>query len=140
MHNGQCFRFEIILVSVFGFMLISWILSTVDAFISMDYHGNWAMGSKMTERSEWGKFHPFLLFQGSISMLVLLAHLRLLFSLQTHLSIGPVYSSLANAFVDILRLILLFGLIMLAFSIALMSLYVPYNKTEDSERLRHFYR
>ncbi|MEN2497983.1 MAG: hypothetical protein MHMPM18_002315 [Marteilia pararefringens] len=126
--------FDFALLFIYTTVIIALIASLFNIWINERY-------SKLLERHLWPKMHPLLILQSSVALLILFTHLRLLFFLQSHRVLGPIQSSLANACVDILRLILLFFFVLFVFTVALQGLFRPYSaenidqieiKTSDS--------
>ena len=127
LYNFSCIkRYNAITYFIFTCVVFMW-LYTDFIYFALKSTEN------LSERSFWPKEHPLLILQGLVSILALLCHVKLLFCLQIHPNLGPIHTSLANACVDILRLLALFIWVLLAFTIAISGLFSPYTAKDQKQ-------
>ncbi|KAJ8734114.1 hypothetical protein PYW07_014665 [Mythimna separata] len=109
---------EIIMLMLFGFTFVFWILAAIDVAINDE---------EFSERKYWSQHDPTLLAEGTFCLATIFAFFRLMFLCQLNYHLGPLQVSLGKMTIDIYKYILIFAIIISAFTAGLARFYQYYD-------------
>ncbi|XP_076547129.1 short transient receptor potential channel 4 isoform X2 [Osmia lignaria lignaria] len=122
--------FEIITIFLFIMTFMYWITAALDVRIN---------GQLELERKYWHKYDPTLIAEGIFCLATIMSFLKLLHICQLDYNLGPLQLSLGKMFKDVGKFIILFSIIILAFTSGTCRLYQYYDEmvqTDDESKIK----
>ncbi|KAG7190878.1 hypothetical protein KM043_006939 [Ampulex compressa] len=122
--------YEIIMIMLFILTFLFWITAALDVKIT---------GQVELERKYWHKYDPTLIAEGIYCLATIMAFFRLMFICQLDYDLGPLQLSLGKMTKDVGKFIVLFSIIIFAFSAGLCKLYQYYDEMvqiDDESKLK----
>ncbi|XP_061938714.1 short transient receptor potential channel 4-like [Apis cerana] len=122
--------FEMIMIFLFILTFLYWITAALDVKIN---------GQLELERKYWNTYDPTLIAEGIYCLATIMAFLKLLYICQLDYHLGPLQLSLVKMIKDVLKFIILFTIIILAFSAATCRLYQYYEdmvQIDDESKIK----
>ncbi|KAF3422675.1 hypothetical protein E2986_04317 [Frieseomelitta varia] len=113
--TGPWYWFEMIMIFLFILTFLYWITAALDVRIN---------GQLELERKYWNRYDPTLIAEGIYCLATIMAFLKLLYICQLDYYLGPLQLSLGQMIKDVVKFIILFSIIIFAFTAELMKLVV----------------
>ncbi|XP_043259303.1 short transient receptor potential channel 4-like [Colletes gigas] len=111
--------FEVLIIFLFLLTFLYWIIAAVDVTIN---------GQLELERKYWNKYDPTLIGEGIFCLATIAAFLKLLYICLLNYHLGPLQLSLGKMITDVVKFIILFSIIILAFTTGTCKLYQYYDE------------
>ena len=99
--------YEVAMLALFVLTFVFWGIASIDVRQN---------GQRELERKYWHKFDPTLIAEGLFSIATIMAFFKLLFICQLDYRLGPLQMSLGKMIKDVTKFLILFAIILLAFS------------------------
>nr|XP_050845481.1 short transient receptor potential channel 5-like [Vespula vulgaris] len=110
--------YETCMIFLFVLTFICWIDAAIDVRIN---------GQRDLERKYWHKYDPTLIGEGIYCLATIMAFFRLMFLCQLNYHLGPLQLSLGKMIRDVTKFIVIFAIVLLAFTSGLCKLYQYYD-------------
>lgn len=110
------------MIFLFVLTFICWIDAAIDVRIN---------GQRDLERKYWHKYDPTLIGEGVYCLATIMAFFRLMFLCQLNYHLGPLQLSLGKMIRDVTKFIVLFAIVLLAFTSGLTNVYFQYNPSKS---------
>nr|XP_021200730.2 short transient receptor potential channel 4 [Helicoverpa armigera] len=109
---------EIMMLTLFTLTFVFWVLAAIDVAI---------YDEEDLERKFWSQHDPTLLAEGTFCLATIFAFFRLMFLCQLNYHLGPLQVSLGKMTIDIYKYIIIFAIIISAFTAGLARFYQYYD-------------
>uniref|UniRef100_A0A2H1W321 SFRICE_007723 n=1 Tax=Spodoptera frugiperda TaxID=7108 RepID=A0A2H1W321_SPOFR len=109
---------ELIMLTLFFMTFVFWVLAAVDVAI---------FDEEDLDRKYWNQHDPTLLAEGTFCLATIIAFFRLMFLCQLNYHLGPLQVSLGKMTIDIYKYIIIFAIIISAFTAGLARFYQYYD-------------
>ncbi|XP_066602612.1 short transient receptor potential channel 5-like [Prorops nasuta] len=122
--------YEIVMLSLFIMSFIFWIAAAIDVRIN---------GQRDLERKYWHKYDSTLIAEGVFCLATIMAFSRLLFICQLDYNLGPLQLSLGKMINDVAKFIVIFTILIIAFTAGTCRLYHYYDEmvqTDDESKIK----
>ncbi|KAK2575805.1 hypothetical protein KPH14_007189 [Odynerus spinipes] len=117
--------YETCMILLFVLTFICWIGAALDVRIN---------GQRELERKYWHKYDPTLVAEGIYCLATIMAFFRLMFLCQLNYHLGPLQLSLGKMTHDVTKFIVIFAIVLLAFTSGLCKLYQYYDEMVQIDR------
>ncbi|XP_014599080.1 PREDICTED: short transient receptor potential channel 5-like [Polistes canadensis] len=117
--------YETCMIFLFVLTFICWIDAAIDVRIN---------GQRDLERKYWHKYDPTLIGEGIYCLATIMAFFRLMFLCQLNYHLGPLQLSLGKMIHDVAKFIVIFAIVLLAFTSGLCKLYQYYDDMVQIDR------
>ncbi|XP_033344032.1 short transient receptor potential channel 4-like [Bombus vosnesenskii] len=127
---GPWYWFEMIMISLFILTFLYWITAALDVRIN---------GQLELERKYWNQYDPTLIAEGIYCLATIMAFLKLLYICQLDYHLGPLQLSLGQMIKDVVKFIILFSIIIFAFTAGTCKLYQYYEdmvQIDDESKIK----
>ncbi|KAH9639109.1 hypothetical protein HF086_009113 [Spodoptera exigua] len=109
---------ELIMLTLFFMTFVFWILAAIDVA---------GYNDDELDRKYWNQHDPTLLAEGTFCLATIIAFFRLMFLCQLNYHLGPLQVSLGKMTIDIYKYIIIFAIIISAFTAGLARFYQYYD-------------
>ncbi|XP_033175289.1 short transient receptor potential channel 4-like [Bombus impatiens] len=119
-----------IMISLFILTFLYWITAALDVRIN---------GQLELERKYWNQYDPTLIAEGIYCLATIMAFLKLLYICQLDYHLGPLQLSLGQMIKDVVKFIILFSIIIFAFTAGTCKLYQYYEdmvQIDDESKIK----
>ncbi|KAK9303709.1 hypothetical protein QLX08_004706 [Tetragonisca angustula] len=127
---GPWYWFEMIMIFLFILTFLYWITAALDVRIN---------GQLELERKYWNRYDPTLIAEGIYCLATIMAFLKLLYICQLDYHLGPLQLSLGQMIKDVVKFIILFSIIIFAFTAGTCRLYQYYEdmvQIDDESKIK----